>query len=155
MPKKPIPVEVLIDLKRRLATFAPRSHERRLVIAEAAHVYGVSEQTLYRALAQQSRPKALRRADRGAPRVLPPDQMERYCEWTPRRLRRSARPGTRASTPSVWKLKPGVCRVLVRWPSRGRVPGGRTGAVMAWRHYRLLWEAGQAVKGERTRGEAG
>ena len=56
MTHKPISVEVLIDLKRRLAAFAPRSHERRTVIAEAAHVYGVSEKTIYRALARQSCP---------------------------------------------------------------------------------------------------
>jgi len=57
-----------------------RSHERRLIIAEAAQVFGVSEPTLYRALAERSRPRALRRADRGTPRALSAEQMERYCE---------------------------------------------------------------------------
>jgi hypothetical protein len=45
-----------------------------------ARLYGVSEPTLYRALAARGRPKIVRRADRGTPRVLPQEQLERYCE---------------------------------------------------------------------------
>ena len=105
MTNKPIPVEVLIDLKRRLAAFAPRSHERRIVIAEAAHVYGVSEKTLYRALARQSGPKALRRSDRGTPRVLPQDQMERYCELIAAiKVRTSNKKGRHLSTAESIRL---------------------------------------------------
>ena len=105
MTHKPISVEVLIDLKRRLAAFAPRSHERRIVIAEAAHVYGVSEKTLYRALARQSRPKALRRSDRGTPRVLSPDQMERYCELIAAiKVRTSNKKGRHLSTAESIRL---------------------------------------------------
>jgi hypothetical protein len=51
-----------------------------MIMRETAHLYGISEQTLYRALAQRARPKALRRSDRGTPRVLPLDKMEYYCE---------------------------------------------------------------------------
>lgn len=80
MPRKTIPAEALIDLTRRLVALPARSHERRLIIAEAAQVFGVSEPTLYRALAERSRPRALRRADRGTPRTLSAEQMERYCE---------------------------------------------------------------------------
>ncbi len=80
MPRKTIPAEALVDLTRRLAPLPPRSHERRLIIAEAAQVFGVSEPTLYRGLAERYRPRALRRADRGTPRALPAAQMERYCE---------------------------------------------------------------------------
>ncbi len=69
-----------MDLQRRLNILAPRSHERRRVIQEAAHLYGVSEPTLYRALRERNRPKAIRRADRGVPRVLPREEMEHYCE---------------------------------------------------------------------------
>jgi hypothetical protein len=43
-------------------------------------LYGASEQTLYRALAERARPRALRRSDPGIPRVLPQDKMEYYCE---------------------------------------------------------------------------
>ncbi len=80
MPRKTIAAEALIDLTRRLVVLPVRSHERRLMIAEAAQVFGVSEPTLYRALAERSRPRALRRADRGKPRALSAEQMERYCE---------------------------------------------------------------------------
>ena len=80
MPKKQLVAEALIDLHRRLNTFPIRSHERRTIMQETANLYGVSEQSLYRALAQRARPRALRRSDRGAPRVLPQDKMEYYCE---------------------------------------------------------------------------
>ena len=47
---------------------------------ETAKLFGVSEQTLYRALRERTRPKLVRRTDRGAPRILPQERMERYCE---------------------------------------------------------------------------
>ena len=78
MPKKQLASEVLIDLHRRLSVLPSRSHERRMIMQEAAHLYGISEQTLYRALAQRARPKALRRSDRGTPRVVPQEKMEYY-----------------------------------------------------------------------------
>ena len=80
MPRKTLPAEALVDLSRRLATLPSRSHERRLLVATTAMAYGVSEPTLYRALAERVRPKALRRADRGIPRLLQSEEMERYCE---------------------------------------------------------------------------
>jgi hypothetical protein len=76
MPKKQLVAEALIDLHRRLTALPTRSHERRMIMQETANLYGVSEQTLYRALAQRARPRALRRSDRGTPRVLPQDKME-------------------------------------------------------------------------------
>lgn len=99
MPRKTIPAEALVDLTRQLATLPARSHERRLAVAEAARGYGVSEPTLYRALAERCRPKGLRRADRGMPRVLPSDQMERYCELIAAiKMRTSNRKGRHLST---------------------------------------------------------
>ena len=74
MPRKQLVAEALIDLHRRLSTLPTRSHERRMITQETADLYGVSEQTLYRALARRARPRALRRADRGAPRLLPARQ---------------------------------------------------------------------------------
>ena len=61
MPKKQLVAEALIDLHRRLSTLPTRSRERRIIMQETANLYGVSEQTLYRALAQRARPRALRR----------------------------------------------------------------------------------------------
>jgi hypothetical protein len=52
----------------------------RIIMQETANLYGVSEQALYRALEQRAPPRALRRSDRGTPRVLPQDKMEYYCE---------------------------------------------------------------------------
>src|ERR1700730_12466027 len=53
MPKKQLVAEALIDLHRRLTALPTRSHERRMIMQETANLYGVSEQTLYRALAQR------------------------------------------------------------------------------------------------------
>ncbi|KAA8685034.1 MULTISPECIES: integrase [Pseudomonas syringae group] len=99
MPRKTLPTEVLVDLSRRLATLPTRSHERRLLIASTAQAYGVSEPTLYRALAERVRPKALRRADRGVPRLLPTEEMERYCELVAAiKVRTSNKKGRHLST---------------------------------------------------------
>ena len=80
MSKKRIPTETLADLERKLLGLPQRSPERRRIVHEMATFYGVSETSLYRALRLHLRPKALRRADHGAPRVLPREKMERYCE---------------------------------------------------------------------------
>jgi hypothetical protein len=80
MRRKKIPTEALVDLQRRLGMFPARSHERRSVIQQSADLYGVSEATLYRALRTTGFPKSLRRSDRGVPRVIPKDTLERYCE---------------------------------------------------------------------------
>ena len=50
------------------------------MIDETAELYGISEQSLYRALSKGARPKALGRSDRGVPRVLPVEKMEYDCE---------------------------------------------------------------------------
>lgn len=81
MPQHAIPAEAVMDLRRRLATLPPRSPERRRLMHETARLYGVSEQTLYRVLRQQSKPRAVtRRMDRGVPRVLPQGDLTRYLE---------------------------------------------------------------------------
>ena len=80
MKRKEIAAEALLDLRRRLQVIPPRSPERRQLMQETALLYGVSEATLYRALRERMRPRALQRTDKGKPRVLPPAQMERYCE---------------------------------------------------------------------------
>ena len=75
-----LPPEALLDLRRRLANLPPRSGDRRVLMQETAVLYGVSESSLYRALRERARPKALNRSDRGIPRVLPQTELERYCE---------------------------------------------------------------------------
>lgn len=78
--RKQLPAESLVDLQRRLATLAPRSAERRTLMQKTAALYGLSESSLYRALRERARPKALQRADRGVPRILPNAELERLCE---------------------------------------------------------------------------
>jgi hypothetical protein len=57
VPRKTIPAEALVDLLRQLETLPARSHERREAVAQAARGYGVSEPTVYRALAERSLPE--------------------------------------------------------------------------------------------------
>jgi hypothetical protein len=103
--KKQIPHEAVLTLQRRLAGLPPRSHDRRQVIEETAELYGISEQSLYRALAQGRRPKALRRSDHGVPRVLPIEKMESYCELIAAlKVRTSNRKGRHLSTPEAIRL---------------------------------------------------
>lgn len=77
---KKIPEERLLELKRRLDLLSPRSPDRRSSIREFAHLYAVSESSVYRALQAKRSPKALRRSDAGSTRVLPHVEMEHYCQ---------------------------------------------------------------------------
>lgn len=70
----------LVQLRQRLELLPERSRERRGLIEEAAATYGVSVDTLYRALRSGFRPKVAHRSDRGNPRSLSHQEMERYCE---------------------------------------------------------------------------
>jgi hypothetical protein len=103
--RKQLPAESLIDLQRRLAALAPRSAERRALMQETAALYGLSESSLYRALRERARPKALQRADRGAPRVLPSTQLERLCEVIAAlKIRTSNKKGRHLSTVQAIRL---------------------------------------------------
>ena len=104
MPKK-IPAEALIGLQQRLAGLPARSSERRRVLRDTAELYGICEQSLYRALAQRLRPKALRRSDRGIPRVLPLEELEHYCEViAAMKVRTSNKKGRHLSTSEAIRL---------------------------------------------------
>jgi hypothetical protein len=80
MAQKAIPAEALGELRQRLATLPPRSAARRQLVHDTASLYGVSTTTMYRALRDRARPQAVRRSDRGTPRILPAEQLQRYCE---------------------------------------------------------------------------
>jgi predicted site-specific integrase-resolvase len=67
---KRIPGEALIDLHRRSESLPPRSGERRALMQEVAQLNGVSESTLYCALRQRLKPRAMQQSDRGIPRVM-------------------------------------------------------------------------------------
>jgi hypothetical protein len=103
--RKQLPAETLLDLRRRLADLAPRSAERRALMQETAALYGISESSLYRALRERARPKALQRADCGVPRILPQSEFERFCEVIAAlKIRTSNKKGRHLSTVQAIRL---------------------------------------------------
>jgi hypothetical protein len=105
MPRKAISPEALLDLQRQLGAFPPRSSQRRRLIQAASTFYGVSEPTLYRLLRQRRHPRAVGRADRGSPRVLPQAELERYLELIAAfKVRTSNRKGRHLSTSEAIRL---------------------------------------------------
>lgn len=80
MPARPLPADAIEALRQRLHTLPPRRAERHQMIRQTAVTYGVSETAVYRALQRRTALRVVHRGDRGTPRVLPQDQLERYCE---------------------------------------------------------------------------
>ena len=79
MIRKKIPSSALTNLRHRLDMLPSRCQERRQLMEETANLYGVSIDTLYRALRNSSRPKSINRSDSGTPRKLSLAEMELYC----------------------------------------------------------------------------
>ena len=105
MPSRPLSPEALLDLRRRLSAFPPRSPERRQVVHDVATTYGVSLATVYRALQERATPKAVHRSDRGTSRVLPVADLERYCELIAAiKLRTTNKKGRHLSTAEAIRL---------------------------------------------------
>lgn len=75
-----IPADSLLQLRQRLDRLPPKSPERATQIAAAAQLYGISVTTVYRALRLVLRPRTAHRRDHGQPRILPPSELEHYCE---------------------------------------------------------------------------
>jgi hypothetical protein len=102
---KRVPPEAISDLRRRLSPLSPRSAERRLLVEETARLYGVSTDTLYRALRERAVPKPLRRCDHGLPRVMGAKEMERFCEVVAAiKVRTSNKKGRHLSTAEAIRL---------------------------------------------------
>ncbi len=102
---KRVPPEAIRDLRRRLSPLAPRSAERRLLLEETAGLYGVSTDTLYRALRERAVPKPMRRCDHGVPRVMGAKEMERFCEVVAAiKMRTANRKGRHLSTAEAIRL---------------------------------------------------
>jgi hypothetical protein len=105
MPSRRIPLETIVDLRRRLDLLPPRSSERRALIEEIAQLYGVSVDTVYRALKSGTQLRSLRRVDYGTPRVMPKTSLERYCEVIAAlKIRTSNRKGHHLSTTEAIRL---------------------------------------------------
>ncbi|MGB3612176.1 MAG: IS481 family transposase [Elainellaceae cyanobacterium] len=100
-----MPAEAILNLRQRLEQLPPRCAERRQLIQQTAHLYGVSESTLYRVLRQFSQLHSLQRADYGQPRVMPKATLERYCETIAAiKLRTSNSKGRHLSTGEAIRL---------------------------------------------------
>jgi len=96
--KRP-PAEALVHLRRRLAVLPARDRLRKEAVAETAAFFGISVATLYRCLREQLRPKSVRRADHGRPRVASLTEMERYAEIVAAlKLRTTNKQGRKIST---------------------------------------------------------
>ena len=105
MPARPLPAGAIEALRQRLSTLPSRRAERRQMIRETAATYGVSETTVYRALRRRTTLQAVHRGDRGIPRVLPQDQLERYCELiAAMKLRTANKQGRHLSTAETIRL---------------------------------------------------
>jgi hypothetical protein len=100
-----IPLEAVIELKKRLETLPSRCTERRILIQETASLYGISEQTMYRILKEHSGIKSSRRADCGIPRITSKVSLERYCEVIAAlKIRTSNKKGRHISTAQAIRL---------------------------------------------------
>ncbi len=105
MPRQQISASALVSLRQRLELLPTRCPERKLLICETANLYGISTDTLYRLLREQSRPKSLRRADRGQPRKLSKSEMESYCDVIAAfKIRTSNKKGRHISTSRAIEL---------------------------------------------------
>lgn len=105
MAHKQIPIEALINLRQRLESLPSRCQSRRILIEETASLYGVSTDTLYRALRNSSRPKSINRSDSGTPRKLSLSEMELYCEIiAAMKIRTSNKKGRHLSTARAIEL---------------------------------------------------
>jgi hypothetical protein len=88
-----------------LALLSPRDPARSEVIARAAEAYSVSVWTIYRALRELTRPKSVRRSDRGSTRAAPVATMERYAEIIAAlKIRTSNKKGCHLSTAHAIRL---------------------------------------------------
>jgi len=105
MPKKQIPIDAILDLRRRLDQLPPRSSDRRVLVQEIAQLYGISEDTVYRTLRQRNLVRAVRRVDCDVPRVIAKAGLERYCEIIAAiKIRTSNRKGRHLSTVQAIRL---------------------------------------------------
>jgi hypothetical protein len=105
MRRKRIPVDSLLALRQRRDRLPRKSPERAAQVVGAAELYGVSADTVYRALRELPAARPAHRADFGHPRVLPQAQLERYCELIAAlKLRTTNKKGRHLSTARAIEL---------------------------------------------------
>ncbi|MEM9543722.1 MAG: IS481 family transposase [Cyanobacteria bacterium P01_E01_bin.42] len=100
-----MPEEAILNLRCRLEELPQRSSERRQLVEETAEFYGVSRDTLYRALRERPHLHSVRRTDAGVPRVMSKTTLESYCEAIAAlKIRTSNRKGRHLSTVQAIRL---------------------------------------------------
>jgi hypothetical protein len=106
MPKRgAVPIEALATLRRRLTALPARHPERRVLMHSTALLYAVSRATLYRLVRGERRSKDAHRADRGRPRAMAVDEIERLCAIVAAmKIRTTNRKGRHLSTVRVLEL---------------------------------------------------
>jgi len=103
--RKQLPVDSLLQLRQRIDMLPKKSAERAAQIAAFGSLYGVSTDTVYRALHAIRQPHAAHRADQGQPRVQPKAELERYCELIAAlKLRTTNKQGRHLSTQRAIEL---------------------------------------------------
>ncbi len=116
MGKTTIPLETIIELRSLLSGLPNRSSARRSLILETAELYGVSPETVYRNLRHYNLPRSARRADHGQPRVMPKQDLLRYCEVIAAlKIRTSNGQGRHLSTAEAIRLleEHGIIQIMV------------------------------------------
>lgn len=97
--RKHIPLDALLQLRQRLDRLPPKSAERVEQVVFFAQLYGVSGASVYRALKDALKIRPAHRADHGMPRILPRQELERYCELVAAmKLRTTNKKGRHLST---------------------------------------------------------
>ena len=105
MRRRQIPYDSLLLLRQRLDRLPHKSSERAAQVTAMATLYGLSTDSVYRALREFNRPKTAHRADQGRPRVLQQAELERYCELVAAlKLRTTNKNGRHLSTARAVEL---------------------------------------------------
>jgi hypothetical protein len=100
-----VPIEALATLRRRLTALPARHPERRVLMHSTALLYAVSRATLYRLVRGERRSKDAHRADRGRPRAMAVNEIERLCAIVAAmKIRTTNRKGRHLSTVRVLEL---------------------------------------------------
>jgi hypothetical protein len=103
--RKQIPSDSLLHLRQRLNRLPRKSPERTAQVQASAELYGVSASTVYRALKDFLKPRAVHRIDHGTPRLMPKSELERYCELVAAlKLRTTNKAGRHLSTKRAIEL---------------------------------------------------
>ena len=102
---KCLPNDIIVILHNKLAKLSKRDPKRKLVMQEAAELYGVSISTIYRAVSNYSKLSRVTRADYNHPRTMNFDSIRKYCEVIAAlKLRTSNKKGRHLSTASCIKI---------------------------------------------------